>query len=74
MVAMRDVWTATNARRHRHLKSHHFSATEVDTRPPKDVDIALNGRAANPGLLPPWCWQNPRVEQLPGDHGTFGQH
>ena len=67
MAAMRDVWTTTNAHGHRHFKAHHFSATEVNARPPKDVDVALNGRAANPGLLPLWYSRNPGVEQLLGE-------
>ena len=67
MACMRDVWTATNAHGHRHFRSHHFSATEVATRPPKDADVALNGRAANPGLMPLWYARHPGVEQLLGE-------
>lgn len=67
MAAMRDVWTAPVAPGRRLFKAHHYSATEISPRVEHGADVALNGRAANPGLLPLWYARHPGVQRLLGE-------
>lgn len=67
MACLRDVWTAPTRPGRRLFRSHHFSATAVSERPDHGADVALNGRAANPGLIPLWYSNHPEVERLLGE-------
>ena len=66
MACMRDVWTAVNDHGHRHFKSHYYSATEVDASGTRAADVALNGRAAKPGIWVLWYNRHPAVEEVLG--------
>ncbi len=61
---MRDVWTAINAKGHRHFRSSYFGAKEVNTKPPFCVDVPMNARATRPLLWGGWYNQNPTVVNL----------
>ena len=64
MKCMRDVWTGRTALGHLHFKSHYFSASEVDSNPPRSADVALNGRAVKPGIWVAWYNDHPIVRSL----------
>jgi len=62
---MRDLFTGVTSRGHRHFKSWHMSATEIDTwNTDQTQDIPLNGRAAFPGLWFTWYSHNPAAIKI----------
>ena len=67
MKCMRDVWTGINEFGHRHFRSHFYSASQVDDAEPRAADVALNGRAAKPGLWVAWYNRHPAVCDLIGE-------
>ena len=67
MRYMRDIWTAVHSRGHRHFRSYNYSATVIDTKASAGVDVALNGRAANPGIPLLWYNSHPSVQKLIGE-------
>jgi len=64
MKCMRDVWTGRTRLGHLHFRSHYFSATEVDSHPPRSADVGLNGRAVKPGIWVVWYNNHPVVRSL----------
>lgn len=66
MRTMRDVWTGTNDRGQFLFRGHHYSATEIGPKETDRADVALNGRAAAPGLVLLWHSGHPGARALLG--------
>jgi hypothetical protein len=61
---IRDLWTGINAKGHRHFRSSWYSATAVDTTPPKDCDLAMNTRTVKAAQWLVWYNRHPFVLQF----------
>ena len=61
---IRDLWTGINAKGHRHFRSSWYSATAVDTAPPKDCDLAMNTRTVKAAQWLAWYNRHPFVLQF----------
>jgi rhamnogalacturonyl hydrolase YesR len=61
---LRDLWTGINARGHRHFRSSWYSATRVDSTPPKDCDLAMNTRTVKAAQWLAWYNRHPFVMQF----------
>lgn len=66
MRTMRDVWTGTNDRGQFLFRAHHYSATAIGPKETDRADVALNGRAAAPGLVLLWHSGHPGARALLG--------
>ena len=67
MKCMRDIWTRRDSHGHLHFRSHYFSSSTVETNIPRSADVALNGRAVNPGLMLLWYNRHPEATKLIGE-------
>jgi hypothetical protein len=56
-----DLWTAKNARGHRHFRSSWYSSTKVDAKEPKDCDVPLNARTVKAIRWFAWYTRNPEA-------------
>ncbi len=61
---LRDLWTGVNAKGHRHFRSSWYSATAVDSTPPKDCDLAMNTRTVKAAQWLAWYNRHPFVLQF----------
>lgn len=59
-----NVWTGINDYGHRHFKSSWYSATEIDTRPPKDCDLQMNARTVKVARWLAWYNRHPKAMQF----------
>jgi hypothetical protein len=64
LTCMRDVWTDINPKGYRHFKSAYISATEIDTKGKRAVDVPYATRAVKPGHWLGWYANYPEVNQL----------
>jgi len=64
LQSLMDLWTGVNDNGHRHFKSSWYSATEIDTTPPKDCDVAMNTRTIKAARWLAWYNRHPVAMQF----------
>jgi len=64
MQGLYGLWTGVNEKGHRHFRSGWYSATEVDTTPPKDCDVPMNTRTVKAARWLAWYNRHPVVTRF----------